>query len=221
MSKILGFVKGSMKKFSSIPSLFMTKSEVRFISGFSHINIGVTDVSEAVSYYTSLLGCRPIRIFENFRNEGFAKSAGFLTNPEEVAVSIAFVEIPNAGVTLELMQYHTPKTKNMLRKPDVNDVGGVRHIALKVDNISKAFKHVSQHENTSFINLSKKYKPFKIDNISRSDFRFFDEKTDANWKEKEKVCDIVGKIKYFYFFDKYGVQWEFEQGHHDLGSKLH
>ena len=36
--------------------------------------------------------------------------------------------------------------------------------------------------------------------------------------EKEKVCGIIGKIRFFYIVDKYGIQWEFEEGHTDIGS---
>lgn len=39
-----------------------------------------------------------------------------------------------------------------------------------------------------------------------------------NQAAKQSVCDIVSKIRYFYFIDKYGIQWEFEQGHSDIGE---
>jgi maltose O-acetyltransferase len=35
---------------------------------------------------------------------------------------------------------------------------------------------------------------------------------------KQKAADILGNTKYFYFIDKYGLQWEFEQGHTDIGD---
>ena len=35
---------------------------------------------------------------------------------------------------------------------------------------------------------------------------------------KGKTVDILGNTKYFYFIDKYGLQWEFEQGHTDIGD---
>ena len=36
--------------------------------------------------------------------------------------------------------------------------------------------------------------------------------------KRQEVVDCIGKTKYFYFRDKYGVQWEFEQGHTDVGN---
>lgn len=47
---------------------------------------------------------------------------------------------------------------------------------------------------------------------------FFDEELEKDKKQKEDVCNIVSNIKYFYFIDKYGVQWELEQGHNDIGK---
>jgi len=34
---------------------------------------------------------------------------------------------------------------------------------------------------------------------------------------KNEVVDVIGGIRYFYFIDKYGIQWEFEEGHTDIG----
>jgi maltose O-acetyltransferase len=189
-----------------------------FIRGVSHINIGVTDLTQAIEYYQRLLGVTPVRVFEKFRNRGFARSAGFLDEPERVSVSIAFVEIPGTDLTLELMQYHNPPAQNIVRAYKVNAVGGVRHIALKVDDIDRAFAHVKSLAENQMINADPKYQPFKIDPIQTTEFRFYDAALEANEPEKAKVCRIVGNIRYFYFIDPNGVQWEFEQGHTDIGT---
>lgn len=34
----------------------------------------------------------------------------------------------------------------------------------------------------------------------------------------KQAADILGNTKYFYFIDKYGLQWEFEQGYTDIGD---
>lgn len=190
----------------------------RFIRGVSHINIGVSNLEDAVDFYHRLFDATPLRTFENFRNVGFSKSAGFLDNPENVEVSIAFLEIPEANLTLELMQYHSPAARNRVQRYQVNDVGGVRHVALKVDDIELAFEHVKSIREIDFINGSDNYRPFKISNISTDEFRFYDIEFETDREEKQKVCDIVSGIRYFYFVDPYGVQWEFEQGHTDLGT---
>ena len=189
-----------------------------FIRGVSHINIGVTDLAQAIEYYQRLLGVTPVRVFEKFRNLGFARSAGFLDEPEQVSVSIAFVEIPGADLTLELMQYHNPPAQNVVRAYKVNAVGGVRHIALKVVDIDRAFAHVKSLPENQLINAAPEYQPFTIDPIQANEFRLYDAALEANEQEKAKVCGIVGKIRYFYFIDPNGVQWEFEQGHTDIGT---
>ena len=63
-----------------------------------------------------------------------------------------------------------------------------------------------------------KYKPFKIDPIQVSEFRLYDPDLEADKAEKDQVCRIVGNIRYFYFIDPHGVQWEFEQGHAGIGT---
>jgi maltose O-acetyltransferase len=68
------------------------------------------------------------------------------------------------------------------------------------------------------INDSDKYKPYKIDKIKPSEFIFFDDKFESDPAQKDKVCEIVGNIRYFYIVDKYGIQWELEAGHTDIGS---
>ncbi|MEJ2044764.1 MAG: VOC family protein [Reinekea sp.] len=187
-----------------------------FIRGVSHINIGVPDLERAIDFYSQLLAVEPLQAFDHFRNTGFARSAGFLDNPEEVEVSIAFVAVPGTQLTLELMQYHMPVAVDKVRPMAVNDVGGVRHIALKVENIDAAFAHVKSIPGIRLINPARDYQPFRIDPITVEEFRFFDLAQETDRKQKEDVCNIVAAIRYFYFIDPYGVQWEFEQGHSDL-----
>ncbi|MEZ5840584.1 MAG: VOC family protein [Hyphomicrobiales bacterium] len=189
----------------------------RFIRGVSHVNIGVPDLGEAIAFYGKLLDARPIRSFPRFRNAGFARSAGFLERPEDIEVSIAFLEIPGAGLTLELMQYHSPAAEDRIARLGVNDIAGVRHIALKVVAIDEAFSHVAAIPGVRLINPSAEYRPFRIDGIAASEFQFHDPLLEADAGEKAKVAEIVGRIRYFYFVDPYGVQWEFEQGHDDMG----
>lgn len=183
-----------------------------FIRGLSHINIGVDDIDIALEFYRKLLGVKPLKIFRKFNNIGFAKSAGFLDKPEDVVVSIAFIQIPGANITLELMQYHEPVCNKTNIINSVNDVGGVRHIALQVVEIEKAFDFVRGISGIKMINESPGYKPFKIDNIKTDEFNYYDNSLELDSKKKEEECQMVGKIRYFYFIDPYGVQWEFEQG---------
>lgn len=188
-------------------------SHFDYYESLGHLNIAVDDIQEATEFYQRVLGVQPVQEFPQFKNVGFAKSAGFLENPKDIEVSVRFLAIPNTDILLELMQYHKPQGENRCQDLTVADIAGVRHIAIKVNNIDKAFEHIKKQSGVKLINPSPEYRPFKIDKIAPHEFNFFDQELNANTEEKEKVCEVVGQIRYFYFVDQYGVQWEFEQGH--------
>lgn len=180
---------------------------------FAHINIVVDDIDIGIKYYEQLLEAEPVQIFRNFKNVGFSKAAGFLEHPEEVELSIAFLEIPGTRLTLELMEYRQPITVNGKHMEAVNKINGVRHVALEIKNIEEAFEYVKSCSDVKLINESKLYRPYKIDDITPDEVEFFDRKKNIDHEEKKKVCETIGVTSYFYFSDRYGVQWEFEQGH--------
>lgn len=186
-------------------------------TGFGHISINVPDIEDATVYYETLLGAKRIQEFPHFKNIGFAKSAGFLDKPESVDVSIRFLEIPRANLFLELFQYHTPKGAQEIKYFNTNDLGGVRHICLRVRDIDEAFNFVRQNE-IVLINQSTKYKPFKIDRVLPEEFKFFDSKLESDISNKIKTSNTISQIRYFYFIDKFGIQWELEEGHDDIGT---
>jgi len=186
--------------------------------GFGHINIVVDDLEKAADYYAGLLGAKKVQEFPHFKNIGFSKSAGFLDRPEDVDVSICFLEIPDAGLFIELFEYHHPPGDQTIHSHKTNDMGGPRHICLRVKDIDKAFNHVKNYEGVRLINPSTEYEAFKIDEITPDQFKFADPALESSHSEKQNVCDTVGSTRYFYFIDRYGVQWEFEQGHEDIGG---
>lgn len=184
--------------------------------GLSHINVVVDDIDSAIDFYKILLDAEAYQIFRDFKNIGFAKSAGFLDNPKEIQLMIAFLKIPGTELTLELMQYVNPKTTENIARNSVNTISGVKHIAIKVKDVTTVFEHVIKIDGITLINDSPDYKPYKIDYITPESFRFFDETLEINEKLKLEVSNTIGNTYYFYALDKYGVQWEFEQGHDDL-----
>lgn len=193
-------------------------SNVIEFAGLGHINIVVDNIDEGINFYKKLLHAKPYQIFRNYKNVGFSKAAGFLDNPQDISLHLAFLEIPSTGLTLELMQYINPETKKNIIRNDVNMISGVRHVALEVKNIDEAFNYVSSLDGVSLINPSDDYLPYKIDSIKESEFQFFDKALEQNTEKKQNVCNIIGNTRYFYFIDPYGVQWEFEQGHTDVGN---
>lgn len=47
---------------------------------------------------------------------------------------------------------------------------------------------------------------------------FFDQDMKEMDERKQQTAKILSEVRYFYFIDKYGLQWEFEQGHTDIGD---
>lgn len=213
----LGKLFGKKSEAGTRPASVLNASST-FVQGLSHINIGVPDLERAIAFYQSFLGAEPQRVFPNFKNRGFAQSAGFIEAPETVEVSIAFLNIPGAGLTLELMEYHVPSIRNRVDFYAPNDVGGVRHIALRVNDIERAFENAKAESGVRMISTSATYMPFTISKTEQDQFRFFDPKEEENTKLKAKTAREIGHIRYFYCVDPYGVQWEFEYGNDGVGS---
>ncbi len=187
-------------------------------NGLGHINIVVDDITKASEFYERVFGAVPQQEFPHFKNRGFAMAAGFMDNPDRVDVSIRFLEIPGANLFLELMEYHSPQNPSPVITHETNAPGGPRHICLRVADIHEAFRFIQKQPDIKMINSSEEYNAFKIDPIRADEFYFFDSAKEADMTAKQEVCDIVGQIRYFYFIDKYGVQWELEEGHADIGA---
>lgn len=188
------------------------------IIGLSHICIFVDDMEQAVDYYHDLLGVQPDHCLSHWRNEGFFKAGGFVEEAAEGDVSIAFVNVPGTKLTLELMQYHYPKGRTEPVTFAANDVSGARHVALKVTNIEAAFAHIQAMPDTRLINETEAYKVYQISETQPSDVRFFDQTPGETDARNVETANILGQVRYFYFIDRYGLQWEFEQGHTDIGD---
>ncbi len=202
----------------TVPELVTDGNGLKII-GLGHINIVVDEINEATEFYKKLFGAVPFQEFPHFKNRGFALSAGFLEDPESVEASIRFLKIPGCPLVLELMEYHNPAGSKTELPKSVADQGGVRHVALSIEGIDEAFQFVKQICGVNLINSSKNYFPHNIDNIYPDEFHFFDRDLEADSEAKEEVCSMVGTIRYFYFTDRYGVQWELEQGHNDTSKR--
>lgn len=185
-----------------------TDEKSSLITGLGHINIVVDDLEYATKLYGQLLGATVVRTAPHFKNSGFAKSAGFLQHPEQVDVSIRFLELKLAKVYLELMHYHAPIGKQSLNPQAINDLGGPRHICLNVNDIDAMFERVQALEDVRLISDDPNYYPCAISPVSEGDYDFTD---DDSMELRQKICEIVPKIRFFYCVDPYGVTWEFEQ----------
>jgi inosine-uridine nucleoside N-ribohydrolase/catechol 2,3-dioxygenase-like lactoylglutathione lyase family enzyme len=162
-----------------------------FVLGLSHINVIVDDVDTAADYYQRVLGFeraldaqRQKMDYRGVSMTEFNQDAGLAG--QDVVVDVLFVKHPYASVYLELMKYHTPiGTKDIPPQPKTYDLGGPRHVALEVSNCGEVFRYLKQQEGVTMINTSDEYHPEKLDGFP---------------------------ISFFYWIDKYGIQWEMEEG---------
>jgi catechol 2,3-dioxygenase-like lactoylglutathione lyase family enzyme len=128
-----------------------------------HINTVVDDIEEATEFYSELFGAVPIQDFPHFKNNGVAKSAGFLSDPEQVDVTVRFLQLPTKeGVMIELMQYFNPLGRVIEHYNKPNDMNCLGHIAFRIKNIDEAFNHVKNIKGVRFISDSEQYKPYKM-----------------------------------------------------------
>lgn len=64
----------------------------------------------------------------------------------------------------------------------------------------------------TIIKYSRSARPIRIE------VHFFDQDMKEMDERKQQTAKILSEVRYFYFIDKYGLQWEFEQGHTDIGD---
>lgn len=188
------------------------------IDSLGHINVVVPDLEEATRFYQAFFGATVEQSFPHFKNEGFARSAGFLNDPGSVEVSIRFLKIPfdrsEQGLILELFEFHCPSGAPEITFKRTHDMGGPRHICLRVTKIDEVFARVKSVNGARLINDSPAYRPELISPITPDQIVL--PRPDA--AAKKAICQIVGGIRFFYALDPYGIQWEFEEGHADIGT---
>jgi catechol 2,3-dioxygenase-like lactoylglutathione lyase family enzyme len=161
-----------------------------FVVGISHLNVVVEDIEYATEFYARTLGFvqahneRGVMDYKGVTRDTFARDAGFLDG--NVNVDIRFLQHPSAGLYIELMKYHVPAGSQEIIYRNTNDLGGIRHVALEVSNADKVFYYLKGQPDVKMINESPQYGP------------------------PEELTPVT--IKFFYWLDPWGVQWEMEEG---------
>jgi len=161
-----------------------------FVVGISHLNVVVDDLEYATEFYGRTLGfvqahnARGVMDYKGLTRDTFARDAGFLDG--QVDVDIRFLVHPTAGLYLELMKYHHPVGSQEIVFRNTNDLGGIRHVALEVSDADKVFYYLREQPDVRMINESENYGP------------------------PEYLAPVT--IKFFYWLDPWGVQWEMEEG---------
>ncbi len=161
-----------------------------YVLGISHLNIIVDDIEYATEFYRRTLGFvqahngRGVMDYQGVTRDTFARDAGFLDGV--VNVDIRYLRHPTAGLYIELMKYHAPVGAQEIIYRNTNDLGGIRHVALEVSDAEKVFYYLKHQPDVKMINGSEQYGP------------------------PEELSPL--KIKFFYWRDPWGVQWEMEEG---------
>ena len=158
------------------------------MAAISHINVIVNDtVDIGADYYEEILGFKRasndqgLMDYRNISNHGFCVDAGF----EETGclVDIVFLKHEVINLYLELFFYYAPQGDMQIPIFNTNDAGGIRHIAIEVEDAVKTYNELKANNHQGqFIT---KDTPIPLDPFPYT---------------------------FFYWIDKYGVQWEFEQG---------
>ena len=84
-------------------------------------------------------------------------------------------------------------------------------------SIDEVFAHVKSLDGVHLINDSPEYRPYfhQPDQAARDRTSGADRDTAG---AKEAICEIVKGIRFFYAIDRYGIEWEFEEGHADIDA---
>ena len=159
------------------------------MAAVSHINVIVNDsIDIGAAYYQEILGFKPAENadgpmhYTNITNYGFCVDAGFENG--DCRVDIIFLKHPIMNLYLELFKYYEPNDGNQeIQFFNTHDVGGIRHIAVEVEDAVGTYdKLKASNHQGQFIT---KETPIPLDPFPYT---------------------------FFYWIDKYGTQWEFEQG---------
>lgn len=157
------------------------------IAAISHINVVVNDdIDTGAKYYQDTIGFSPASNADGPMHYTNITNNGFCVDAgfESCRVDILFLKHEITNLYLELFFYYEPDTGNTkIPIQQTNDVGGIRHIAVEVLDAVDTYNTLKAKDHQGrFIT---KDTPIPLDPFPYT---------------------------FFYWVDRYGVQWEFEQG---------
>ena len=101
-----------------------------------HINLVVSDLERSVKFYTDLLGFKEVR-----RAHLDGKWIESIIGLKNVCANVVYLLAPEGEPRLELLCYESPKGEAIPVNSQANTIG-LRHIALRVNDIQKAVKRL-------------------------------------------------------------------------------
>ena len=104
------------------------------ISAIDHINIVVSDLERSVKFYTEVLGFEKINTV-HLEGDWIDSIVGL----KGVNADVAFIVAPEGEPKIELLCYQSPTGDSIPANSLANTIG-LRHIALRVDDIQASYK---------------------------------------------------------------------------------
>lgn len=117
------------------------------ISGIDHLNLVVADLDRSLAFYTELLGFRQTQ-----RTVLEGEWIGRIVGLPNARAEVAFIEPSSqaeGAPRIELLQYLSPEGL-ALKANSVANTHGLRHIALRVEDIEAMKAHLESHGVTFF-----------------------------------------------------------------------
>jgi len=156
------------------------------IAAISHINVIVNDdIETGAKYYEEILGFIPAVNADGPMHYTNITNHGFCVDAgfEKCRVDIIFLKHEVTNLYLELFFYYEPSGSMQIPIFNTNDAGGIRHIAVEVSDAVDTYNRLQAKDHQgTFVT---KETPIPLDPFPYT---------------------------FFYWIDRYGVQWEFEQG---------
>lgn len=186
------YVSNSRSQNAKIESLETAATTIRSdgtlgIAAISHINVVVNDdIDTGARYYEETLGFVPAVNTDGPMHYTNITNHGFCVDAgfETCRVDIIFLKHEITNLYLELFFYYEPGDGDMkIPIKQTHDAGGIRHIAVEVSDAVDTYNQLKEKDHQGrFIT---KDTPIPLDPFPYT---------------------------FFYWVDRYGVQWEFEQG---------
>ena len=176
------------------------------VRSLGHISIVVPNLAEAEKYYQDLFAAKTIATLDHLKNEGMGTNMGL----KDLEISEKIIKFAHCNLVIVLMEFHNPKSEASVDKKQVNDLGGVRHIGLNVENIDAVFDTLKGKPGIEILNTPE-FRPVTYSKISADQFHLSHPEAEQNLAEKERLAELLSKKKTFYFRDQYGIIWEIEE----------
>ena len=108
------------------------------IRALNHINLVVSNLERSVQFYTDLLGFKEVRR-AHLEGEWIESIVGL----KSVRAEVVYLLAPAGEPRLELLCYESPRGESIQANSLANTIG-LRHIALQVEDIHGAVKHLKE-----------------------------------------------------------------------------